>query len=94
MAIRKNFGILFWLFITVLGFHVGYVNAYTNQTANVINALFELEGDDATLFQSMLGSFGVGSMMFGTPFAARLIPRGRLKVLWLASFIGVVGTLL
>ena len=42
----------------------------------------------------MLGSFGVGSMMFGTPLGARLIPNGRLKVLWLASFVGVIGTLL
>ena len=41
---------MFWLFITVLGFHVGYVNAYTNQTANVTNAKFELSGHDATLF--------------------------------------------
>lgn len=42
----------------------------------------------------MLGSFGGGFMMFGSPLGARLLPLGRLKVLWLASFVGLVGAIL
>ena len=31
-------------------------------------------------------------MMFGTPFGARLLVYGRLKVLWLATIFGILGT--
>ena len=39
----------------------------------------------------MIGSFAVGSMMVGSTFGGSLIARGRLKILNLAAYIGIIG---
>jgi SP family myo-inositol transporter-like MFS transporter 13 len=40
----------------------------------------------------MVGSFAVGAMMFGATFAGKMIQIGRLKTLYIASVVGIVGT--
>ena len=94
MKVRCGFAFLFWLFTAIAGFHLGYIGSVVNQTANVINARLEISDYEATLFQSKLGSFGRLAMMFGAPLGARLLPYGRRKVIWLASFVGISGLLL
>ena len=39
--------------------------AYTNQTTQTLNAKFQFNEDEATLYQSMIGSFAVGAMVLG-----------------------------
>lgn len=65
------------MYLTICGFHIGYVMAYTNQTAATLNAKFNWSDDDATLYQSMIGSFAVASMMFGASVGGKLISLGR-----------------
>lgn len=91
LTVRTSFKWLFWLFVTITGFHVGYTMAYTNQTAPTLNAKFDWH-DTATLYQSMIGSFAVGAMMVGATLGGKLIQYGRLRLLFIASLIGIVGT--
>ena len=51
--------------------------AYTNQTAATLNAKFNWSDDDATLYQSMIGSFAVAAMMIGASVGGKLISLGR-----------------
>jgi MFS family permease len=82
---------MFLLVVIITGFHVGYTMAYTNQTANTLNAKFGWDDNQKTLYQSMIGSFAVGSMMVGSTLGGRLIAKGRLKILVFAAFIGIIG---
>lgn len=91
MEVKIGFKWLFWAVLTIVGFHVGYTMAYTNQTANCLNAKFKWDDDQKTMYQSMLGSFAVGAMMIGSLFGGRLIAFGRHRVLIIAAFIGIIG---
>jgi len=91
LEVKPRFKFIFWLFLTVTGFHVGYAMAYTNQTAKTMNAKLELDADQATLYQSLIGSFAVGAMMVGATVGGKLITLGRLRVLYIASVIGMAG---
>lgn len=42
----------------------------------------------------MIGSFAVGSMMIGSTLGGSLIQRGRLKILNIAAYIGMLGVFL
>ena len=42
----------------------------------------------------MVGSFTVGGMMIGSTFAGKLIQLGRVKIMNIAAFIGIIGAAL
>ena len=42
-----------------------------------MNAKFDWSDDDATLYQSMIGSFAVAAMMIGASVGGKLISYGR-----------------
>ena len=45
LRVRTRYLWLFWVFLTVTGFHVGYTMAYTNQVAPTLNAKFDWDAD-------------------------------------------------
>ena len=94
MEVTGKYKCLLWTFQFMCGFHVGYAMAYTNQTASLIDAKFGWDKDESTLYQSMIGSFAVGAMMFGSSLSGWLIVIGRAKVLRIAAFIGIIGVTL
>ena len=89
-----SYKFMMWLFQFLSGFHVGYAMAYTNQTTDLIDAKFDWDDDQSTLYQSMIGSFAVGAMMIGSSVSGKLIVIGRGKVLQIAAVIGIVGVVL
>lgn len=60
----------------------------------MLNAKLKLTDDQATLYQSMIGSFAVGAMMIGATIGGKLIAIGRLRVLTIATVIGITGVAL
>lgn len=94
MNVRSGFKKLFALTLVIVGFHVGYAMAYTNQTAKTLDAKFNWDKKTSTLYQSMIGSFAVGAMMVGSTLGGKLIAIGRVKVLDIAAVVGILGVAL
>ena len=91
LTVKHPFLIKFWIFVTLTGFHVGYVMAYTNQTATAIDIIFGWSKEESTLNQSLIGSIGVAGMMLGSSIGGKLITYGRMKVLKYAALLGIIG---
>lgn len=48
--VKGKFQVLFGVNLIIVGFHVGYVMAYTNQTTDTLDAKFGWEGGSKTLY--------------------------------------------
>ena len=91
LEVRSKFKKQFTLVLIIVGFHVGYIMAYTNQTTQALTAKFGWDGEAKTMYSSFLGSFGVGAMGIGSSVGGKWISRGRVRVLDMAAYLGIFG---
>jgi hypothetical protein len=91
LTTKSSFKCMFWLYMTIAGFHVGYAMAYTNQCSDTLDAKFNWDSEESSLYQSLIGSFAVGGMCIGATIGGKIIQIGRVKVLNIAAGIGIVG---